>query len=154
MKELYLLTPVVAKVSDEDFLATCGLSFTLTRKGYLQCRTPPYRDWYLHQIIAQRVCMILDTNQQIDHEDTDKLNNQRSNLRPSTSSQNKANACTPKNSTSGQKGVYWHKYQQRYTAQIVINNQRHHLGYGTFEECQKMYQDAAKQRDGVFYNPG
>jgi hypothetical protein len=53
-----------------------------------------------------------------DHIDRDGLNNQRSNLRLATESQNQANRGRQKNNTSGYKGVSWHKRVRRYYARV------------------------------------
>lgn len=58
----------------------------------------------------------------IDHKDNDGLNNQRSNLRIATPSQNSANSVISKNNTSGYKGVTYRKDADRYATRIRVND--------------------------------
>jgi hypothetical protein len=64
-----------------------------------------------------------------DHIDQDTLNNCRNNLRLVNHSEQMRNKRTPKNNTSGVKGVYWHKSECKWIAQLKINNKIKHLGY-------------------------
>lgn len=67
-------------------------------------------------------------NQEIDHIDGNRLNNQKSNLRYATSSQNKANRGPRKDNKSGYKGVSWHKQRKKWTARIKNGSKYEHLG--------------------------
>lgn len=64
-----------------------------------------------------------------DHIDIDVLNNCRSNLRLVSHSMQMRNKRTPKNNTSGYKGVCWHVRHARWIAQIKLNGTVKHLGY-------------------------
>ena len=64
----------------------------------------------------------------IDHIDGNSLNNQRSNLRVCTSSQNQLNRGKLTNNKSGYKGVYWHKSSSKWAVQIAIDQKNYHLG--------------------------
>lgn len=64
----------------------------------------------------------------IDHKDHNGLNNQRSNLRICTISQNNRNRRVQSNNTSGHTGVVWHKKPQMWVAQIKIDGETKHLG--------------------------
>jgi hypothetical protein len=61
-----------------------------------------------------------------DHADRNTLNNVKSNLRPSTVSQNGGNCEKRKHNTSGYKGVVWNN---RWRAQLLVNGKKYHAGY-------------------------
>jgi len=87
----------------------------------------------------------------IDHKDNNPTNNKIENLRECTRSENEGNSKTPKNNTSGYKGVMWHKQHQKWMAQIGVNYKRKHIGlYSTKEEAAKAYNQAAIQYFGEF----
>ena len=86
---------------------------------------------------------------QVDHIDHNGLNNQRSNLRNCTASQNRMNKiCT---SRSGYKGVSLN--EGLIQSRIKINGNTRHLGYfKTKELAAKAYDIAAKKYQGEFAN--
>ena len=80
--------------------------------------------------------------------DRDPFNNQKSNLRYATRSQNKANAiqCTGK---AGYRGVT--KHRDRWAAQITVNKRHIHLGvFLTREEAAEAYNLGAIKYFGEF----
>lgn len=90
---------------------------------------------------------------QVDHRDTDGLNNVRSNLRLATHAENQQNKTPYKNNTTGAKGIYWDARVERWRARIAYNSKRKSLGYfATKDEAQKAYADAASQLHGDFAN--
>ena len=54
----------------------------------------------------------------IDHKDRNPLNNQKSNLRECTRSQNTMNSRKRRNSSSKYKGVSWHKASKKWYSRI------------------------------------
>mgnify|MGYP000166735034 CR=1 FL=1 len=64
----------------------------------------------------------------IDHIDRNKTNNRIENLRPATVSQNVCNREAPANSTSGIKGVRFHKRDKKWIAYAKINGKQKHIG--------------------------
>jgi len=64
----------------------------------------------------------------IDHIDGNKENNDISNLRECTRSQNGYNSKIPKHNTSGVKGVSWCKVSRKWTAKIKLNGKCVYLG--------------------------
>ena len=70
----------------------------------------------------------------VDHINGDKQNNRVENLRFATKSQNQANSKLYSTSTTGIKGVTWHKQNKKFYAQIKINSKQYHLGYYDFKE--------------------
>lgn len=110
-----------ALVSDEDAVYLSLLcSWCYHNKGYAYAP----RIGLMHVIVGKRIGLI----SQIDHEDRNKLNNQRSNLRTATSSQNKANV-EKYVGDSQYKGVSWHKHANKWVAQIHKDYKHIHIGY-------------------------
>jgi hypothetical protein len=85
-----------------------------------------------------------------DHIDHDGLNNQRSNLRPATRSQNQQNRRS-RTGTSSFKGVHWVTAARRWRAAICINGTTRHLGhFASEEEAALAYNAAALQAFGAY----
>ena len=81
----------------------------------------------------------------IDHKDTDRLNNKINNLRKATRSQNLQNQSVKPSNTSGFKGVSFNKQKNKYEARIRVNGQRIRLGfYDSAEDAGRAYEEAAK----------
>ncbi len=140
---------VPTEVSEEDFDFLSGLSFYLN-EGYLRCLKPRK---YLHQLVLERMGHF--NIERTDHEDRNKLNNQRNNLRPSTVSQNAANSNLALHNTSGYKGVSWRPDRNKWRAFITVEYKFIHLGhYNTRQEAEAAYLEAAKQHFGEFANAG
>lgn len=76
-----------------------------------------------------------------DHEDHNGLNNQRSNLRIASHTENTRNRSSLKNSSSKYLGVSWIEARSKWYASIQINNKTISLGRFIIEE------DAAKAYD-------
>jgi hypothetical protein len=105
--------------------------------------------------LAHRVCWYLKTGKwpdhDIDHKDQDKANNRWKNLRRATDSQNQANRKTPKNNTSGYKGVSWHTHYGKYVASIEVRGKAIWLGsHDSKELAAAAYLVAAKKYFGKF----
>jgi hypothetical protein len=102
-----------------------------------------------------RVLMGDPPGMEIDHIDSDGLNNMRSNLRVATHAENQRNSrISPKNS-SGFKGVSWHKKNRRWHAQISVDGKKLHLGYfDTPEEAHAAYVAASERLHGEFARAG
>lgn len=65
---------------------------------------------------------------EIDHKDRNRTNNSFSNLRPATSSQNKANSAMHKDNASGYKGVHRSKKTGKWISSICVMGVRMNLG--------------------------
>lgn len=78
---------------------------------------------YLHRFIMQA-----EKGIEIDHRDSNGLNNVRSNLRFATKSDNSQSQKKKKSNTSGHKGVRFNKQARSWVAFIGANNTQYHLG--------------------------
>lgn len=65
---------------------------------------------------------------QYDHEDRNPLNNRKYNLRKATQKDNARNISMHKNNTSGVMGVFWHKKNNTWIAEIGVDNDLIYLG--------------------------
>jgi hypothetical protein len=77
----------------------------------------------------------------LDHIDINPLNNRKDNFRECTNQQNCFNQGMQKNNTSGVKGVWWDKRNNKWKAEIKINYKK--ISLGAFDNLT----DAAKARD-------
>lgn len=88
---------------------------------------------------------------EIDHEDTDSVNNRWGNLRKASRSDQMANRNKASNNKSGFKGVCLDKRRGLYKAEIQKGKYKRFLGYFvTAEEAHKAYVEAAKAVHGIF----
>jgi hypothetical protein len=87
----------------------------------------------------------------IDHIDGNKLNNNISNLRQATISQNAFNSKKRGNKSTIYKGVSRSKGRTRYRAYIQENKKQHYLGsYKTQYQAYSAYCEASKKYHGEF----
>jgi hypothetical protein len=94
-----------------------------------------------------------DPTEEIDHENTDKLDNRWDNLRESTRLGNLRNRSVRDDSASRLKGVYKTR-SGRYNAYVTLSKRRLHLGtYDTAKEAHEVYLAVAKELHGEFFNP-
>ncbi len=85
---------------------------------------------FMHRVVAQRKS--LPDEDKVDHEDRNKLNNQRYNIRPATGSQNIVNCPIRRHNSSGYTGVSPFKAKSvevGYEAHISHQNSKIRLGY-------------------------
>lgn len=102
---------------------------------------------YLHRFILN----ITNKNTIIDHIDGNPLNNQKSNLRICTQSENMQNARKHKNCSSKYKGVCWDKNRNKWIVNLDINKKRIHIGRFNLEKDAALaYNKAATKYFGSF----
>lgn len=104
----------------------------------------------LHQVIMERILgREMLSHEQVDHKDSNGLNNVRENLRLVVQAQNKINRKKYKNNKSGYKGVC--PENDKWRADIQVNGKRIYLGaFDTKEDAYAAYCEAAKTHHGEF----
>lgn len=103
------------------------------------------------RILMSRFILKPPANLEVDHKDGNRLNNQKSNLRLATSSQNKCNRGARKDNMSGYKGVSWHKQSGKWNARIKTKDIYKHLGlFKTKVDAAIAYNQAAIIYQGEF----
>lgn len=94
---------------------------------------------------------LLMNDEQVDHIDGNGLNNQRSNLRLATNTQNSCNKGLTVSNTSGYKGVSWNKKSRKWQAYINVDTKRIYLGrYDNRIDAAHAYDAAAIKYHGEF----
>ena len=105
-----------------------------------------YRNVYLH-----RALMDAPAGMQVDHMDTDGLNNRRGNLRLATRHQNGQNSRLSRRNTSGFKGVSWDRQRNKWRAKIKFGDKQSHLGlFDSAEGAHAAYCEASARLHGEF----
>jgi len=103
------------------------------------------------RVLMHRLIMGTPEGLEIDHKDTNRLNNRRSNLRIVTRQQNTFNRSIQSNNTSGYTGVYQRKDTKRWQAYIKCDGKRIHIGYfDTAEEAAYVYDQFCLQLFGEY----
>ncbi|NGX44894.1 MAG: hypothetical protein K940chlam2_00034 [Chlamydiae bacterium] len=115
-------------------------------------RFSPMRLIYMHKLILERtIGRLLDGLEECDHANLHKLDNQRSNLRLATSSQNKANRPKFSGKSSKYIGVCWDKERGVWKARIKINGHSTYLGrYENEREAAIVRDERAEEIFGEF----
>lgn len=105
-------------------------------------------------VLMHRLIMNTPKNLEVDHRDSNGLNNLRSNLRCCTHSKNGKNLRMKKNNTSGFKGVKFYKQVKRtgvWSAKITVDYKQLYLGSrSTAQEAAALYDAAAIRHFGEF----
>ena len=128
----------VALVDDEDFEVLSQFKWAVKEQKHTlyAVRTIIFEG---KQSIVRMHCAILN-NKEIDHIDHNGLNNQKSNLRLCTRSENMMNTRKRESCISIYKGVCYNKRNKKWIAQIQINSKHIGLGYFNTEiEAAKAY---------------
>lgn len=151
MREIPLTKGKVALVDDSDFLKISEHKWQAMQKRDI---------WYAfrsHQRGGMRVTIlmhrvILDGVLRVDHRNGDGLDNQRSNLRSATRSQNQANSKkSTRNTTSRFKGVFKPTGYPIWRAKIKLRGKVRYLGSFREEiDAATAYDRAARQMFGEF----
>ena len=133
-----------ALVDNDDFVELNKIRWNLDSSGYVV---------YVGRTRMHRKIMgcIKGDGLEIDHINGNKLDNQRSNLRFATRSQNCANRNSCKGSSSKYKGVFWEKTTGKWKAALGYGGRLHHLGrYSTEIEAAIAHDVKASEVFGEF----
>jgi hypothetical protein len=143
-KSIQLTRGQVAIVDDEDYEHLSTISWRAVPKSAQSC------EYYAHQtplgLMHRYLLKPADLKTEVDHIDGNGLNNQRSNLRLASKSQNQHNRRKSSNNTSGYKCVSWHSRDRVWQAYITVDSKRRYLGrFNTAEEAYAVYCEAAER---------
>lgn len=118
---------VLIDTKDFDLVNCFKGTWGLSNYGY--CRTiVKTKTILMHRVITK----ISSSKVYIDHINHNKLDNRKSNLRETTSSENQQNRTGAQvNSKSGIRGVSWNKNMNKWRAAIKIDGITIHIGYFT-----------------------
>jgi hypothetical protein len=126
------------KKDDNKFYAVRGVWVTEKKNNIIV---------YMHRVLLG----IPTLNIEGDHADGDTLNNQKYNLRISTSSQNKANRYSHRNASSKYLGVSWSNTRKKWAVQICKDRKTKFLGYFDNEvDAALAYNKKASEVHGEF----
>jgi hypothetical protein len=132
-------------IDDIDFDRASRHSWCPDEQGYSKATIKQ------EQVMLHRWLVGAQDGEEVDHKNHNTFDCRRDNLRRCTKSQNMANMKTPKNNTTGFKGVTFDKRVNRYTARIKVNRHHRHLGsFITAEDAAIAYNHAALASFGEF----
>lgn len=151
MKVIYLTQGKSVLVDDSDYAYLMQWKWYVTVHGYA-ARMSNKKD----QISGSRKTItmhsvLLRDAKLIDHIDTNRLNNQKYNLRAYSHRENSQNRRVHKNNICGYKGVRYYKQTNKYQARISVNHKEISLGYYyNIKDAAIAYNKAAKKYFGSF----
>lgn len=152
MKEIQLTQGKVALVDDDDFEWLNQWKWRISKRGYayrVESKKIGGKSIYMHVQITNR-----PIGMNTDHINGIRLDNQRKNLRICTPAQNSKNHNKQQNNTSGYKGVYWDKKNNKWKAQIKNSGKQISLGrYENILDAAMAYNNAAIKYYGDFARP-
>jgi hypothetical protein len=147
MREIALTQGKVALVDDEDFELVSQWKWCVLRGKYTWYAVRGCADGKSVLLHREILGLSAGMGDYVDHKDGDGLNNQRSNLRIATQSQNNANARNRLNVSSPYKGVCWDKARNVWMARIS----EIFLGrFSSEEDAARAYDEAAVERFGEY----
>ncbi len=151
MPEIQLTQGQVTVVDDEDYDFLMQFKWCAMWNSQSCDYRPVRKTWeggkritiLMYRVIAERAGFLAPM---IDHIDHDPLNNQRENLRPATYCQNLQNARLRSDSTSGIKGVSWHKQKQKWYVRIYREKKSYSGGLFTHKGEARKAANALRRR--------
>lgn len=148
MKEIQLTQGKVAHISDHRFEHYNQWKWFAHKDKNGKWYAERQKGWPQKTIKMHREIMgVTDPKIQVDHRDSDGLNNVDENLRICTNAENAHNRGKPRDNRSGYKGVSYRKDLKKYVARIG----RIHLGFFSDPiEAARAYDAAAIKHHGEF----
>lgn len=156
MKEIKLTRGLFALVDDSDYewLNQCKWYANKIDQTFYACRGVN-SSGNRSTILMHRLILGLKPGdkRQSDHINQNGLDNQRTNLRSASASQNQANRRFRKDNHSGYRGVRWDKQKQCWRADITFHSKSMCLGlFKNRQEAAMAYDLKAKEFFGEFAN--
>lgn len=139
-------------VDGEDFEYLSQFKWFIGKNGYI-VRNVKGENGRWTRIAMHREILKVPKGMDVEHADRNKCNNQRSNLRAATRSQNMANVHRIKKDVAHSqfKGVSYLGHAKRWCAYIRFDYQQIHIGYTNEErEAAHFYNQFAEQLFGEF----
>ena len=158
--EIALSNGEIALIDDEDYPLVSTYRWAASRgpdgKPYATARIQHGRgkERFYTTLRMHRLIMEAERGEEIDHINMNTLDNRRANLRKATKAQNMANRNRTARSTSGWKGVHFHKGAGNWMAEIKAEGTRFYLGL--FDRCELAglaYDCASRVVHGEFCRP-
>lgn len=147
MRRIRLTQGRYATVDDRhhDTLIAIGSWYFDGRYAATTSPRPRKQKRYMHRVVAELEGFKLPET--VDHRRSQRtLNNQISNLRPATRSENQHNRKRQNNNSSGYRGVTWHRTKRRWMAQIVVRGRHMNLGgFRSLTAAARAYDGAVRQ---------
>jgi hypothetical protein len=107
----------------------------------------------VHRLVALNFITNPENKSCVDHINNDKLNNNLTNLRWCSKTENAINTGLKINNTSGVKGVYFNKEKKRWEAQLMHMKKKVFIGrYDTLEEAKQARRKKIIELFGEFIN--
>jgi hypothetical protein len=142
MKRIPLTKGAYAMVDDADYERVIAVGrWCLNNVGYAihwytDAETGKRRGLLMHRFIMEA-----PSHLDVDHIDTNRINNVRANMRLATKSENQANKNVQRNNTSSYKGVVANR--GKWEARVGHKRRKIHLIQASTPEIAAMYYDAA-----------
>jgi len=151
MKEIPLTKGKVAIV-DDDMFEELSKHKWYCSEGYAVRKSSRHLGHGM--ILMHRVICDTPAGKETDHINGNKLDNRRENLRVCTSSENKRNIKKHAHNTSGFKGIYRDRRNQKWRARIRIDGKEKYLGlFNDLLTAARAYDAAAIKLHGTFARP-
>lgn len=132
----------------EDYDLVSQYTWHISSDGYWQCVIKK------KTVSMHRLILNAPKGYEVDHKNLRRYDNRKANLRICSRSENAHNKALNKNNSSGVKGVWWDKRNNKWKAEIKINNKRYALGYfENIQEAADKYDEVAMLYFGEFARP-